>query len=328
MHSSLMPRETILKELQAGLSLRPARAEDAAAIAQLVADTDLAEGSSPWVTEQDIRDDLTDPALHLETDTWVVEETGSLVAYGELWEASDPEAKAMDVQAWVAPSHLGRGIGSIMLDLSEGRALEAASSMGKTGALLRNFITARNETAARMLEARGYTVVRHFFHMGIELDPSLEPPPVPDGLTLRSLDRERDRHALFQLIDDAFRPSWGYTEMNFDEFDRRVFQRPDADHELTPVIFDGDDMVAASLNGTKVGKGWVEDLAVKETHRRRGLGELLLRDSFVRFRNKGWKKVGLGVDAANPTGAVRLYERVGMQIEREFVAYEKELSVG
>jgi mycothiol synthase len=317
-----------VKDLPAGLSLRAARVDDAAAVARLIAEADIAEGSAPWVTEQDIRDDLSDPDLHLETDTWVVEEDGALVAYGELWEASEPASKAMDVQAWVAPTHLGRGIGSLMLDLTERRAAEATGSMGKTSALLRNFITARNELAAHMLTARGYRVVRHFFHMGIDLHDHADSPPAPSGLTLRSLDPERDRHSLFQLIDDAFRPSWGYTEMKFEEFNRRVFERPDADPELTPVVFDGDQMVAASLNGTKVGKGWVEDLAVKESHRRRGLGELLLLDSFRRFKDKGWDKVGLGVDSANPTGAVRLYERVGMRIEREFVAYEKELSAG
>ena len=36
--------------------------------------------------------------------------------------------------------------------------------------------------------------------------------------------------------------------------------------------------------------------------------------------------MSLGVDSENPTGATRLYERVGMHVESEEVTYEKELA--
>jgi ribosomal protein S18 acetylase RimI-like enzyme len=35
--------------------------------------------------------------------------------------------------------------------------------------------------------------------------------------------------------------------------------------------------------------------------------------------------VGLGVDGLSPTGAVRLYERVGMRVERRFDHYQRPL---
>jgi hypothetical protein len=34
----------------------------------------------------------------------------------------------------------------------------------------------------------------------------------------------------------------------------------------------------------------------------------------------------LGVDAANPTGATRLYESVGMHVEQEEIVWEKTLT--
>jgi hypothetical protein len=40
------------------------------------------------------------------------------------------------------------------------------------------------------------------------------------------------------------------------------------------------------------------------------------------------KTIGLGVDAQNPTGATRLYQKVGMYAASEFVTYEKELRPG
>jgi hypothetical protein len=36
--------------------------------------------------------------------------------------------------------------------------------------------------------------------------------------------------------------------------------------------------------------------------------------------------VGLGVDAQNPSGATRLYERAGMHVAYEAAAFEKELA--
>ncbi len=50
--------------------------------------------------------------------------------------------------------------------------------------------------------------------------------------------------------------------------------------------------------------------------RGRGLAQLLLRRSFVRYRDLGRAGTQLGVDAENGTGAVRVYESVGMRVTR------------
>ena len=57
--------------------------------------------------------------------------------------------------------------------------------------------------------------------------------------------------------------------------------------------------------------------------RRRGLGEALLRESFLRFAERGKRAAGLGVDAENTTGAVALYERVGMHVVRRSDTWER-----
>jgi ribosomal protein S18 acetylase RimI-like enzyme len=69
--------------------------------------------------------------------------------------------------------------------------------------------------------------------------------------------------------------------------------------------------------------GWVEVLGVGRPWRGRGLGLALLRHAFVEFAARGATRVGLGVDAENTTGAVRLYERAGMQPVRRQDVYEK-----
>ena len=43
-------------------------------------------------------------------------------------------------------------------------------------------------------------------------------------------------------------------------------------------------------------------------------------------RLAAFERATLGVDSENPTGATRLYERVGMHVESEHVTFEKELA--
>lgn len=51
----------------------------------------------------------------------------------------------------------------------------------------------------------------------------------------------------------------------------------------------------------------------------------LLLASFGEFRRRGARRASLGVDAANESGATRLYERAGMRVLFRFDRYEKAL---
>ena len=87
-------------------------------------------------------------------------------------------------------------------------------------------------------------------------------------------------------------------------------------------------MAGFSLNRFRMGIGWIRTLGVRRPWRKRGLGEALLYHSFGEFYRRGMKTIGLGVDAQNPTGATRLYQKVGMYAASEFLTYEKELRPG
>jgi hypothetical protein len=45
--------------------------------------------------------------------------------------------------------------------------------------------------------------------------------------------------------------------------------------------------------------------------------------SFQAFRQRGWTRGTLGVDASSPTGATRLYERAGMSAYRDTLFLER-----
>ena len=63
--------------------------------------------------------------------------------------------------------------------------------------------------------------------------------------------------------------------------------------------------------------GYVDRLAVRADQRRRGLAQALLVDSFARAREHGTTTSELSTDSR--TGALGLYERVGMQIAQVWV---------
>jgi ribosomal protein S18 acetylase RimI-like enzyme len=75
----------------------------------------------------------------------------------------------------------------------------------------------------------------------------------------------------------------------------------------------------------KFGGGFVGALAVRKPWRGRGIGMALLRHAFAEFHRRDAPRVSLGVDAYNPSGATRLYERAGMSVVSEDVIFEKAL---
>ena len=74
--------------------------------------------------------------------------------------------------------------------------------------------------------------------------------------------------------------------------------------------------------------GYVNDLGVRRAWRKRGLGLAFLQHAFGEFYRRGYRKVGLGVDAQNLTGALNLYRKAGMHIHQQFDMYEKEIRPG
>ena len=73
-------------------------------------------------------------------------------------------------------------------------------------------------------------------------------------------------------------------------------------------------------------QGWIGAIGVREPWRKRGLGLALLHHAFADWFRRGVTTVALGVDAENPTGATRLYERAGMHVAYEAIVFQKALA--
>ena len=84
--------------------------------------------------------------------------------------------------------------------------------------------------------------------------------------------------------------------------------------ELLLVAVDGDMVVGTAMAGYDGHRGWLYSIAVRPSHRRRGIGALLVGEAEARLRDLGCGKVNLQVRASNAAVA-DFYRSLGFEIE-------------
>src|SRR5205085_6923683 len=136
--------------------------------------------------------------------------------------------------------------------------------------------------------------------------------------------RRDDARAFFDAINESFAHEWGFKQMAYDDwFQLRV---ENSDSSLYFIAWDGDEIAGFVRGDRREETGWIGMIGVRNAWRRRGIAEALLRHSFLEFDRRGMTLAALGVDSENPTGATRVYERVGLNVEAEDVSYERSLA--
>jgi mycothiol synthase len=259
--------------------------------------------------------------FELTTDAWVaVDATGTVVGYGQVTRDEDDLAASWGV---VHPGRRGRGVGSALLDRIEARAAELLA--GVDGARFRHAVNAGDEAAAALLRSRGLRLARHHWFMSIELSPDVVASPAPAGIAITSLRPYDDVREVHAVIEEAFADHWCDVSESFEHWVEDRMQGPDYDPALWRLAWDGGRLVGALAASVLGDQGWVTLLGVREEARRRGIGAALLHSAFAAVAARGISAVVLTVDAANPTGATALYERVGMRAVGRFDLWERPL---
>jgi GNAT superfamily N-acetyltransferase len=322
-------------------------AVDAAAIRALVAACQVAEFGSPdEAMIEGVLVTRTASGFDAARDAWAVAAgNAALAAYGHLGPGERTHRYA---HAFVHPAHTGRGLGSWLLARIEGRAdpslqserlpvaptVQPGEGIPSGTVTLEQWVAAPNSAARELLRDAGYAEVRHIWGMVIALEDAPESPDWPAGVSVRACAGEADLHLAYRASEEAFRDHWHYEPKTYEQFLESVTSTAALDPSLCflaqteTVVGTVGEVIGAALCEAypALGRGWVNSLGVRPAWRGRGIGIALLRHAFGVFRERGLREAALGVDAQNPTGATRLYERAGMRVERQYDVFEKTLS--
>jgi mycothiol synthase len=298
-------------ELPDGLTARPATGGDVGAIYELIAACELADDGVVESDEHDIAVGFGrygfDPAL----DSLLVFERDELTAWACLYRGRG--------EADVRPSHRGRGIGAALMSWIEGRARELGDvEVGLTR-------TDANTDARELFLANGYEPRWTSWIIRIRLDEPPPPPEAPPGIAIRAY-RASDAREVHRVIDAAFTEWEGRDPEPYEVWAPEIIAHPAFRPELSPLALDGDEIVAVviSFDYPELGEGWIQQLATRASHRRMGIAQATLLTSFGWFYGAGRRVAGVATDSR--TGALGLYEKVGMHVERQYTRYTKHLN--
>jgi len=332
------PLEQLEVSLPDGFTVRGARLEDVEPALKLFNSWSQSVIQENEITDvQAIRNEWMSPGFDPDGDIRLVFAlSGEMVGYIEVWTIAKPP-----VHPWiwgrVHPDYESLGIGTWMLKWGEERAMRALKNVPDGLRFApRVGIYSNADKSKKLFEDMGYGYIRSSYRMRIDMDGPVPEPVWPEGITLRTYHPQTDAEAVYRAEIESFRDHFGFVEEPFEEGFKR-FRHFMIDYEgFDPTLWflamDGEEIAGISLCRPKSyddpDLGWVGTLGVRRNWRKRGIGLALLRHSFNELYRRGKRKVGLGVDAENLTGALHLYENAGMHVHNAFDLYEKELRSG
>jgi len=306
-------------QLPAGYDVRPATFRDLAGIDALYLASERSFGVHPEPRSGYLRWRWAQPYLDLDRDTRVLvaDDRISTFAMSFVEEAAPSLSSCM---GRVHPADAGRGLGAWALGFFDQRA--RAGDGVRTSRL---GICEEDAVGHALVAAGGFLRVRTSFDMGVALTGAETPGSLPEGVTIRPFVPGEER-TVWRIEVDAFRDHWDHQEdQSFASFMRDWFQ----DQAHPPSV------LLADVDGTPAGLiAWFVDhdvpyifsVAVLREVRGRGVASSLLRHAIATVAGDGYGEMTLSVDATNPTGAVRVYEKVGMTVRRTLAVYDRDLA--
>jgi len=186
-------------------------------------------------------------------------------------------------------------------------------------------VHSKDEEYKNLLEGKGFNLLRRYWTMQMALPP-VPTPHISNG-EIREIDLSdpKELRSFYEVNQDSFSKHFGFMPRSFENWSEIVLRdREELNMRVWLISFDGQDVGFLDCNDELVheGSGYVSGLGVRQNFHGKGLGEALLRHAIevnVQLRRNN---LCLNVDAGNESGALRLYEKVGMRPISEWHQYE------
>jgi mycothiol synthase len=308
-----------------GLTWQPFQRVDLPAVAELYAQCEAFDGNPEHHSLVGLEEFWDSPRSRADKDTLIAVDSRDRVV-ATAWAGCNrviTDRRGVYLGGAVHPTRRGEGIGRAVLrwQMAHGIEWDRATRQNGFGPLVMRLYAPTDQTDVRDLAERyNLTVARYAFEMSRPLgEPVMS--SQPEGVRIVDWDAGRSRE-VHRVVDIAFRDHWAHVDRTDEMWDEAV-----SGHAFRPewsalaVEDSTGSVVGAALNcaheqGWHVkgfSEGYTDELAVAATHRGRGIATALLQESMRRFAASGMDAAGLGVDAANPSGALRLYEGLGYE---------------
>lgn len=323
------------------LTLRSPRREDLEAVTSLVNRYCRAFTGADCTSSEVISVSWSRPHFDLGTDARVLlDEEDQIVGYCRSKNSLSPHETndielAVDPDAF--PEQAMREPFSALLAWADERARERLNRAPPDARVVNGTMVDTNENLLRnILEETGYQEVRRLYRMTVDLPQPPRAPERPEGISVRSFADYPDFLRPYRALREAFRDHVFHVETPEEDGLASLRHRFATDSQMDPnlcvVLVDGDEIAASAVTRRESDEdrsaGYIIGLGVRRPWRRRGLGTVLLIESFRRIYQAGKRRAMLHVDTDNITGATRVYERAGMVNDRTILILEKEIRPG
>lgn len=228
----------------------------------------------------------------------------------------------------VVPEFRKRGIGRKLakkaIESLRGRGMETAQC-GIRGDM---------PVGKHLFESMGFKLIRVFSTMRRELDTIPYDTEKNEDVRVRAMKKGlQDIELLRRLDNEAFSEHFDFRPRTLEEW-KHWSEEPDFDWkgwffallEGEPVGQIGTWVDSKFVKFKGIKRGWIATIGVLKPHRRKGIGTSLILRGMDYLRSRGMTEVELGVDDLNQTEAIKLYEKVGFEIVRKDLTYQRKIA--
>ncbi len=320
--------------LPTGFTHRPAKFTDVEAVVQCMNKAHMALTGTPEYEVDELLTEWKAPGISIENNTQIViAPTGAVVAYFEFWDADDPPVRPM-LFARIDPAYEGLGIGTRFTNwgIEKAKACITRVTDPDLQVSIRCYTYLSHAPSVTLLQSLGMQQERFYLDMEIDFAQTpIQAPVWPSNVVVKTADFETGARQLYDAFRDGWRDHFGYFEIedkdaDFERWRHALITDAEVDANYCFVVWDGDEIAGLLLTrkhywGNR-NYGYVDTLTVRPAWRGKGIAKALLLHTFATFKTLGQTGAALDVDAGSPTGATKLYEKVGMHVTKTKATYE------
>ena len=287
--------------------VRPHVRDDVDAVAGLIAAVERSVLGVVHIQRADIASLWSTDTFTPELDGITVLEAGRMVAAAQVY--------GRKAEVHVHPDATGRGLGRRLRAWTEARArARGEPRVGQT-------IPDTNRAAVSALAECGYVSAHSSWVLRADHPDRPPDPRPPQGVRIRAF-QAADEEQAYRVIEDAFSEWPGRSPTRFNGWRALTIGREDFVPENFLLAEQSGLVVGAALL-LEDGEIWVDKLAVRRDVRNRGIARALLAAAFMRSFELGYATTGSSTDSR--TGALPLFEKVGMTVRERYTHYALDL---